>query len=289
MELKLYQVDAFSDQVFSGNPAAVVPLNNQLDLSGAIVSYLSIGNKWLSDSQMLAIAQENNLAETAFFIRKGSDFEIRWFTPMTEVDLCGHATLASAFVLFNLLGYQRDTLTFHSRSGVLNVTRDCLPVQSLNDACNSDELIILNFPSQKPHYYEVPNGLSDALNIEIDECLNENVCLVVLKNEQEVVDLTPDFKKLIELNLRGVIVTAPSEKYDFVNRYFAPNVGVDEDSVTGSAFTKLIPYWAERLNKTSLFAKQVSFRSGEVYCELLGDRVLIGGKATKYLEGVINI
>lgn len=265
MELELYQVDAFAGRAFGGNPAAVVPLS-----------------KWLDESLMQSIAAENNLAETAFFVPKGDVYEIRWFTPLAEVDLCGHATLASAYVLFNELGYQSNSLIFDSKSGPLRVDRTI-------DKDSNKTLIILDFPVQAPVDCDVPKGLSEALGIEVSHCLKNGIYIVVLDNEAQVADLKPDFTQLLELGVRGVTVTAQSERYDFVNRYFAPLIGINEDSVTGSAFTKLIPYWAEQLNKNTLFAKQISHRGGEVYCELAGDRVKIGGTAVKYLQGTIIV
>ena len=259
MKLDIYQIDAFANNVFEGNPAAVIALA-----------------EWLDDSLMQSIAAENNLAETAFFVKEQAGFRIRWFTPTVEVDLCGHATLASAYVLYQKLAYQAASLTFNSRSGPLTISQDA-------------GRYVMDFPTQTCQPCEVPNGLAEALACEVNTCLNNEDYLVVLDTEQELLNLQPDFSRLAELDLRGVIVTAPSLKYDFVSRFFAPNVGVNEDPVTGSAFTKLIPYWAQRLGKGVLSAKQVSQRGGEVFCQMRGDRVLIGGSAVGYMKGCIEI
>ena len=259
MKLGIYQIDAFANNVFEGNPAAVIALT-----------------EWLDDSLMQSIAAENNLAETAFFVKEEAGFRIRWFTPAVEVDLCGHATLASAYVLYQKLGYQGASLTFNSRSGPLTISQDA-------------GRYVMDFPTQACQACEVPNGLAEALDCEVNNCLNNEDYLVVLDTEQELLNLQPDFSRLAELDLRGVIVTAPSLEYDFVSRFFAPNVGVNEDPVTGSAFTKLIPYWAQRLGKDVLSAKQVSQRGGEVFCQMRGDRVLIAGSAVSYLQGCIEI
>lgn len=264
MKLDLYQVDAFAGKVFEGNPAAVCPLQ-----------------QWLDDAVMQSIASENNLAETAFFVSENDGFYIRWFTPLAEVDLCGHATLATAYVLFNMLGYSESEIRFNSKSGVLSVSRQ-------------GNLLQLNFPAQNAVSCEVPTGLPEALGIAgpdqvITECLFKDDYVVVLENEQQLRALRPNFNLLGEFDARGVIVTSPSEDYDFVNRFFAPQVGINEDPVTGSAFTKLIPYWAERLQKANMKAKQVSERGGEVSCSLDGDRVLIAGQAICYMQAQIEI
>ena len=263
MELELYQIDAFTNKVFSGNPAAVVPLD-----------------KWLEDQLLQKIAAENNLAETAFFVSHDDGYQIRWFTPLAEVDLCGHATLASAHVLFEELGCGSSELLFYSKSGQLQVSK-------INDQNN--DLIALDFPTQKPVECDVPQGLEDALGIDISLCLKNEIYIVVLADEDEVVKLSPNFTKLLNLGIRGVAVTALSSNYDFINRYFAPLIGINEDSVTGSAYTKLIPYWSQKLNKKHMIAKQVSDRGGEVFCELVDDRVKIAGTAVKYLSGKIYI
>lgn len=261
MNLNLYQIDAFADRVFAGNPAAVCPLET-----------------WLEDEVMQAIAAENNVAETAFYVPCGDDFEIRWFTPTVEVDLCGHATLASAYVLYEEQGFDQPSLRFHSKSGILQVSK-------------KGNLFELDFPTQECEPCAIPEGMAAALGVKSDiiECLGSDDYLVVLDTEQELMGLEPDFPELGKLQARGIIVTAASKQYDFVNRFFGPNVGINEDPVTGSAFTKLIPYWAKKLEKEVLTAKQVSPRGGEVFCQLLGDRVLISGHAKKYMQGMIEI
>lgn len=259
MKLDLYQIDAFAKRTFEGNPAAVVPLQT-----------------WLPDSVMQAIAEENNLAETAFFIPQGQTHHIRWFTPASEVKLCGHATLAAAFVLFNELGYSNNPVIFDSLSGPLSVTQTA-------------DRLTLDFPALVPTTCKTPTALSKGLGLEPSQCLASMDFIVVLENEAQLASLTPDHQSLMQLDHRGVIATAPSDTFDFVVRFFGPKVGIEEDSVTGSAFTQLIPYWAERLGKTQLVAKQISARGGEVYCELNNDRVLISGHAVKYLHGQIEI
>ncbi len=259
MQLKLYQVDAFATKLFEGNPAAVCPLQ-----------------EWLPDETMQAIAAENNLSETAFFVSQGDKFDIRWFTPGGEVDLCGHATLASAYVLFNLLGYEKEKIEFDSKSGLLAVTRE-------------KEWLKMDFPCQQPVPCEAPAALLAAFDQTPIECLKGEDWMVVFEDKRDIEAAAPDFAKLRELDLRGVIITARSSRYDFVARFFAPKYGIDEDPVTGSAYTQLAPYWADKLGMTRMHAKQLSKRGGELICELVGDRVFIYGKAMPYLEGTINI
>ena len=259
MELPIYQIDAFSSDVFKGNPAAVCPLS-----------------EWLPDETMQYIAEENNLSETAFFVPKGDDYHIRWFTPVSEVDLCGHATLGSAYVLFNILGYKNDAIRFASKSGILVVTRQ-------------DDWLTLDFPKQPPVSCDTPKEIFAAFNVEPIECLMSVDLIAVFKNEIDIESANPVFDELKEIDSRGVIITAKSTRYDFVARFFAPNLGVPEDPVTGSAYTQLAPYWAAKLGKVNLKAKQMSPRGGELYCEVTGDRVLISGKAAKYMEGKIMI
>ena len=259
MKLALYQVDAFAKKSFQGNPAAICPLQ-----------------EWLADDAMLAIAAENNLSETAFFVKNNNNFHIRWFTPTTEVELCGHATLAAAHIIFNELDYDKELISFDSKSGLLTVTK-------------RDDLLQMNFPTQVPADCRCPKELKQALNIEPIACLKGEDYIFVVDSENDVINATPDLSLLKELDLRGVILTAKSSQYDFVSRFFAPKYGIDEDPVTGSAHTQLIPYWAKQLNKNKLTAKQVSSRGGELYCELLTDRVNISGYAVKYLQGEINI
>ncbi|MEO0367670.1 MAG: PhzF family phenazine biosynthesis protein [Pseudomonadota bacterium] len=259
MKLAIYQVDAFAEKQFEGNPAAVVPLE-----------------AWLPDATMQAIAEENNLAETAFFVPTEKGFHIRWFTPTSEVKLCGHATLASAHVLFNALNYQHDVISFASLSGELLVSK-------------TDQLLTLDFPTQAPENCATPSELITGLGITPAACLKHDDYIAVFEDEADVLNIRPDHTALNELDLRGVIATAPSEEFDFVVRFFGPKVGIPEDPVTGSAFTQAVPYWSDRLNKLVLHAKQVSSRGGKLLCEHRGDRVLISGSAITYLEGKIEI
>jgi len=256
-----YQVDAFSSCVFQGNPAAVCPLD-----------------AWLDDEVMQSIAAENNLAETAFFVKDGNDYAIRWFTPTVEVALCGHATLASAFVLFDQLGVEEDQVAFNSKSGVLTVTR-------------KGQLLEMDFPSEVPEVVAVPRGLQKALGCDVVECAFNQDYIAVLDSEQTVAELTPNLTLLAEIECRGVIVTArsSSDDYDFVCRFFGPRAGIDEDPVTGSAFTKLAPFWSERLGQTHFKARQVSQRGGDVTCQLKGDRVMIAGEAVMFSKGQIYV
>nr|WP_319512575.1 PhzF family phenazine biosynthesis protein [uncultured Draconibacterium sp.] len=261
MNLTVYQVDAFAEKIFEGNPAAVIPLQNE----------------WLSDNTMQKLALENNLSETAFFIKKDNCFHIRWFTPEAEVDLCGHATLATSHVMFEHLKLAADGICFHSRSGKLSVKKE-------------GDLLVLNFPASEVEAKYVPTGLKTAFGIHPQECFKgREDLMLVFKNENEIANLEPDFTQMLEATSRGIICTAPSEKYDFVSRFFAPSVGINEDPVTGSAHTMLIPYWADKLNKSTLYARQISKRGGKLHCKHLGDRVEIGGKAVTYLVGNINI
>ena len=259
MELTLYQVDAFSGRPFSGNPAAVCPLES-----------------WLDTRLMQQIAQENNLSETAFFVPEGEEFGLRWFTPEMEVDLCGHATLASAYVLFEHLEPSLNKVIFSTRSGRLEVKQE-------------DDLLVMDFPSRPPEVAAIEAGLVPALGVEPEIILKSRDYLVVYQSEQQVRELQPDFMRLSELDCLGVIVTAPGESVDFVSRFFAPGAGIPEDPVTGSAHCTLIPYWSERLDKTKLQARQLSARGGELFCEHHGDRVNIAGKAVLYLIGKIAV
>jgi PhzF family phenazine biosynthesis protein len=258
MKLPIYQIDAFASEPFGGNPAAVVPLD-----------------RWLPDARMQAIAQENNLSETAFFVAEKGAYRIRWFTPLEEVDLCGHATLAAAFVLFTELGYRGDMIRFLSRSGDLKVTGD-------------GQLLTLDFPSQPPLPCAAPGILVEGLGRQPVECHQGEDYLAVFASQEDIAAIEPDFAVLAKLDRRGVIVTAPAEEYDFVSRFFAPALGVPEDPVTGSSFTQLAPYWSHRLGKPQMTARQVSRRGGDVVCELAGNRVLISGPAVKFLEGWIE-
>lgn len=261
MELKLYQVDAFADSVFTGNPAAVCPLQ-----------------QWLSDEIMLKIAAENNLSETAFYVRRQDNIEIRWFTPGVEVDLCGHATLATAFVLSNFEGFSDEVINFLSpRSGPLPVT-----VQDGN--------FVLNFPVDKFEAVSLTEALISATDRKPASAYKGRTdYMLVFDNEEDIRNARPNLAEIEKLDARGIIVTAKGTKYDFVSRFFAPAVGVDEDPVCGSAHTTLTPYWAEQLNKTALTAFQLSERTGVVNCRLLGERVELGGRAVLYLQGSIFI
>ncbi|MBI4749306.1 MAG: PhzF family phenazine biosynthesis protein [Acidobacteria bacterium] len=258
MKLKMFQVDAFTNRLFGGNPAAVVPLED-----------------WLSEATMQAIAAENNLSETAFIVPEGNDFGLRWFTPAVEVDLCGHATLATAHVIFTELDPSREVVHFHTRSGRLTVTRD------------SDRLS-MDFPSRKPVPVEAPPSLISALGAQPAAVLKSRDFFVVFETEAEVRALTPDFPALGRLDTLGIIVTAKGDTVDFVSRFFAPYAGINEDPVTGSAHCTLIPYWSERLGKTSLHALQVSRRGGELFVEDRGERVKISGNAVTFLRGEIE-
>ena len=259
MKLDIYQVDAFTNKVFGGNPAAVVPLD-----------------AWLADDLMQSIALENNLSETAFFVREGDHYELRWFTPTYEIDLCGHATLATAFVIFTILGSEDQVLRFETKSGLLTVER-------------KGEKFVLDFPSRPATACEIPAGLIEAIGKQPKEILKSRDYLVIYENEAEVLAIEPNFAELLKIDAHAVIVTAKGENADFVSRFFAPEVGVFEDPVTGSAHCTLIPYWAEKLGKTEMFARQVSARGGELFCGLRGDRVKIGGDAKLYLKGEIFV
>ncbi|HYI95397.1 MAG TPA: PhzF family phenazine biosynthesis protein [Bryobacteraceae bacterium] len=259
MKLVSYTLDAFTDRVFGGNPAAVCPLT-----------------EWLDDVMMQSIAAENNLAETAFFVPEGDGYHIRWFTPTCEVELCGHATLASAHVLFHHLSPGMKEVSFRSLGGVLRVTRE-------------GELLSLDFPCRPPERVETPPAIEDALKVVPSEMWKARDYVAVLGSESEVRNLSPDMAKLAKVDMYALIVTAPGETCDFVSRFFAPGKGIDEDPVTGSAHCELIPFWAERLGKLKLHARQVSKRGGELFCELRGDRVNISGRVALYSEGAIHI
>jgi predicted PhzF superfamily epimerase YddE/YHI9 len=259
MKLPLYQVDAFTDQVFRGNPACVVPLQ-----------------EWLPDELLLKIAQENAVAETAFFVDKGDHIHLRWFTPEIEMDLCGHATLASAHVLKTILDYSSEEIRFETASGLLVVTVE-------------DGMYMLDFPSRKPVVAVLPDTISRSLSIQPREVLKARDYVLVYDGEADVRDIKIDRVLFDQINLGpgGVIVTAQGEQSDFVSRFFTPQASILEDPVTGSAHCSLIPYWSGRLNKQELFALQLSDRVGRLYCEDKGDRVLIKGTAKTYAEGVL--
>ena len=259
MRIPLYQVDAFTQKTFGGNPAAVCPLD-----------------AWLPDALMQAIASENNLSETAFFVPRGDDYELRWFTPVAEVDLAGHPTLATAWTILNPLGVKRDALVFHTKIGDrLVVTRE-------------GDRLAMDFPSRPPG----PRAIGDvatALRAKPVEISAARDGFVVFAREEDVRGLEPDMGKVAALDCMGLIATAPGKDCDFVSRFFAPKHNIPEDPVTGSAHCTLIPYWAKRLGKTEMFARQVSARGGEIWCRDRGARVTIAGQCAPYLEGWIEV
>lgn len=260
MRLPIYQIDAFAGELFAGNPAAVVPLE-----------------QWIDDSLLQSIAMENNLSETAFFLPAGDHYELRWFTPSAEVRLCGHATLASAHVIYNELGDESEQIQFETLSGRLTVER-------------RGEKLVMDFPARVPELAPAPDGLAGALGADpVETHLAGDDILAVFDKESDIPMINPDFRALSKLDCRGVIVTAPGQSADFVSRFFAPAVGVPEDPVTGSAHCALTPYWAERLGKKTLKGFQLSLRGGEVICELKGDRVGLAGRTVKYLQGEIFV
>ncbi len=259
MKINVYQVDAFANKPFEGNPAAICPLQ-----------------AWLPEQTMQALAAENNLSETAFFVPEGDGFALRWFTPQTEVDLCGHATLAAAYVLFEELDYQGEEVQFSTKSGALSVMRD-------------GDSLRMDFPAQPPLPFELPMSLVQAFSATPEDCLKFADIVAVFSSEELVRNAEPDMLLLAKLDCRGIIITAESTEYDFIARWFGPRTGINEDPVTGSAFTQLVPYWANRLGKKKFRAKQVSERGGEVTCELAGNRVLISGKAVVFMRGIIEI
>lgn len=260
MNLPIYQVDAFSSKLFGGNPAAVVPLE-----------------KWLDDATMQKIAAENNLAETAFFVKEGEHYHIRWMTPTVEVPLCGHATLASAYVIFNFIEKNATGIKFISKSGELFVQKE-------------GELLSLNFPSNKPHETKIPETINKCFELTPVEILANGFFLfVVFDSEEYIRSYIPKIEEIKKIHPHAVIITAKSKEVDFVSRMFAPNSGIDEDPVTGSAHTVLVPYWSEKLGKNKLRALQVSKRGGELFCEDLGNRVRISGSASLYMVGVIYL
>ncbi|NND50915.1 MAG: PhzF family phenazine biosynthesis protein [Flavobacteriaceae bacterium] len=262
MTIDIYQIDAFTDRLFGGNPAAVCPLND-----------------WLSDDLLLSIAKENNLAETAYFIHKNDNiFHLRWFTPEIEMDLCGHATLASAFVIMECLDYNVDQVYFDTMSGQLSVSK-------------TNGELEMNFPSRPPSPIDLPEVIANALSIQPQEVFKARDYMLVYESEQQLSDLKVNASKLEGLNLDpgGIIATAKGDDSDFVSRFFTPGAAVFEDPVTGSAHCTLTPFWADRLDKKELHAFQISERLGELHCRIEGDRVYIKGSAVKYLEGTIDL
>ncbi len=262
MKIPLYQVDAFAERAFEGNPAAVCPLE-----------------EWLDDVLLQQIAAENNLSETAFFVAQGDDFQLRWFTPVEEVDLCGHATLASAHVLFKHLNYRSDSINFHTKSGKLTVEKSQSGYQ-------------MDFPATMPREItsEIPADLIAALGTEQPVAVMAAFdYILVLESEQAVRDFSPDLMRWQNIDLRGVVITAPGNDVDFVSRCFFPKLDVSEDPVTGSAQCELAPYWSKRLDKNSLIGQQISARSGLIHCQLKADRVLLSGTAADYMTGEIHL
>ncbi len=260
MKLQLFQVDAFAERVFEGNPAAVVPLE-----------------QWPDDAMLQAIAEENNLSETAFFAPEDNGYRLRWFTPVSEVDLCGHATLASAHVLFNHLGFDHHRVCFHTRSGELTVRR-------------AERGFVMDFPALPSEPVTTPGDLIDGLGGRrpLETHAGQDY-LAVFGRPQDVLEIRPDFAALSRLDRRGVIVTAPGEDCDFVSRCFYPGVGVDEDPVTGSAHCQMAPLWSSRLARTELSARQLSARTGRLDCRVAGARVELLGPAVTYLQGNLMI
>lgn len=260
MKLKLYQVDAFAKEPFSGNPAAVCPLSH-----------------WLEDKVMQNIAMENNLAETAFYVEENGQLHIRWFTPGIEVDLCGHATLATAHVLFQHEGYAAQSINFQSKSGLLTVTI-------------SGDTLTLDFPTDPIQEVPLTSELTAGFNVKpIKAFKGKTDYMLIYDNQEQITDLEFDLRLISKVNARGIIVTAPGKDVDFVSRFFAPQSGVDEDPVTGSAHTSLTPFWSKALGKKELTAIQMSPRKGYLHCQDLGDRTKISGKAITYLIGEITV
>lgn len=260
MSLEFHQIDAFTQQPFAGNPAIVYRLDS-----------------WLPEARMQAIAAEHNLAETAFVLKEGAVWHIRWFTPTCEVPLCGHATLASAFALFELHGETSARLDFICQSGALSVSRD-------------GDRLVLDFPSLPGQAITASEAIKAALNVPVVEVLDTGKeLLVVVESEQQVRDCQPNFAAVAKLPWLGMIVTAPGQQHDFVSRYFAPAIGIDEDPVTGSIHCSLIPYWAERLGKQEFTAFQCSARGGELFCRLEGERVKIAGHAVLVASGRLHL
>lgn len=260
MKIPVFQIDAFTDRLFHGNPAAVCPLN-----------------EWLPEELMQAVAMENNLSETAFFIPAKGGYHIRWFTPLSEVDLCGHATLASAHVLFHHLGYRKSGIRFQSRSGELQVQK------------GDKDMIEMNFPAYRAQ--PVPNDpvYGEIFGVQPVAVYRGNYLMLEYPSDQMVQSIRPDLKRVKSMDQVGVIITSSAKEYDFITRFFAPAMGIDEDPVTGSAQSMLIPFWAERLNKGHLRAYQCSARGGILEGRDAGTRVIIGGRAVTFLEGMLSL
>lgn len=260
MKLPIFQADAFASGLFKGNPAAVVPLT-----------------EWLTDETLQQIAMENNLSETAFFIPEGDHFHIRWFTPKAEVKLCGHATLATAHILYNELNFEGESISFNSKSGILTVSK-------------TEDKLQLDFPADFVFLVEMNPEFAKALGAQpIAAFRGRTDYLLLFESEEIIRNMKPNFHLLKQTDARGIIVTSKGNEVDFVSRFFAPRVGIDEDPVTGSAHTSLIPFWSWRLGKKEMTALQLSERGGQLWCTLAGDRVLIAGKAVTYLRGEIEV
>jgi PhzF family phenazine biosynthesis protein len=260
--VKYFIVDAFAEELFKGNQAGVCILE-----------------EWVDDETLQNIAAENNLAETAFVVKENNGYTLRWFTPEIEMDLCGHATLASAFIVMNYIEKNNDAISFSTQSGILRVSK-------------KGDLLEMDFPSRAPEKIEINKIAQESINAPIKEAFMSRDMLLLIETEEQVRDLEIDIERIKKLeNCFAFIVTAPSshKEYDFVSRFFAPNAGIIEDPVTGSSHSTLIPFWAKRLNKDTLIAKQLSKRGGILYCENNGDRVKISGKAKIYLEGEIKL
>jgi len=260
MKLTIYQIDAFTDKLFGGNPAGVVPLQ-----------------EWLDDETMQKIGLENNLSETAFFVKEGDHYHIRWFTPTSEVPLCGHATLGSSFVIFNFIEKENQRLLFNSKSGELIVERE-------------GDLLSLNFPTAKPEPVEMTDQFLNAFPVKpIEVLFAKDTYFFLFEKEKQIREMKPDYNAIANINAHAVIITAKGEEVDFVSRFFAPKIGINEDPVTGFAHTLLTPYWSEKLNKKEMSALQVSPRGGNLFVEDMDARVKISGKGVLYLTGEINI
>ncbi|SEW44110.1 PhzF family phenazine biosynthesis protein [[Clostridium] fimetarium] len=258
--MKYYIVDAFTDELFKGNQAGVCLLE-----------------KWLDDSVLQNIAAENNLAETAFIVKNNNEYDLRWFTPEVEIDLCGHATLASAFVISNFVNQKVDIINFHTKSGLLSVIR-------------TGDLFEMDFPSRKSEQIEISSIMSKSIGTKVLEAHLSRDLLLLVDTEEQVKKISPNLELIKTIpNCFAVIVTAKGKKVDFVSRFFAPNAGIPEDSVTGSSHSTLIPFWSKKLNKDDLIAFQLSKRGGKLYCKNCGDRVKISGYATLYLTGDIHV
>ena len=259
MKLPLYQIDAFTNRMFAGNPAAVVILET-----------------WLPDENLKSIAAENNLAETAFVVPNGEAMPLRWFTPTVEVDLCGHATLAAAHVLFRYIFPSAKQLTFNTRSGNLTVTRE-------------DDFLSMDFPARPGKPVQLTQAVISVLGIRPQELYHARDLLAIFEAESQIREFRPDFERLASLDTFAIIISAPGEAVDYVYRFFAPRQGIPEDPVTGSANCTLVPYWTGRLGRLELTAKQLSVRGGDLRCALRGDRVMIAGQAVEYLRGEITV